>query len=138
MVQGEHQIPSNVLWPMAAGSLSNHENRPSFWVKATVTKPVWSMVIGLCQVLKTCLRRSGYAQAGQLPNRMTIRASLPLPLDETYFLTKLPPAELRGIKIRSLFPCCHSCPDFHRDKLQQESSFPKLLWTPVFTGVTVI
>jgi len=81
---------------MVAGLPSNHENRPSFWVKATVTKPVWSLVIGLRQVLKTCLRRSGYAQAGQRPNRMTIRASrrvesptLPLPLDETYFLTNL-------------------------------------------------
>jgi hypothetical protein len=32
-----------------------------------------------------------------------------------------PAAELRGIKIQNLFPRCHSCPGFHRDKLQQES-----------------
>jgi hypothetical protein len=72
---------------MAVRPLTNHENRPSFWFKATVTKPVWSKVIGLRRFLKTCFRRSSYAKAGQRPNRMTILASLPLPLDETYFLT---------------------------------------------------
>ena len=28
-----------------------------------------------------------------------------------------PTAELRGIKIQNLFPCCHSCPCLRRDKL---------------------
>lgn len=32
---------------------------------------------------------------------------------------------------------CHSCPDFHRDKLQQESSLFKPFYTPAFAGVTV-
>ncbi len=29
------------------------KNRPSFWIKTRVTKPVWSKVRGLRQVLKT-------------------------------------------------------------------------------------
>jgi len=68
---------------MTGSSPSNRENRPSSWV--TVTKPVSYIVKGLRQVLKTCLRRSacppykyfgrrGYAQAGEQPNRWTIRA----------------------------------------------------------------
>jgi hypothetical protein len=38
-----------------------------------------------------------------------------------------PAAELRGIKIQSLFPCCHSC----------ESRNPGLYWFPVFTGTSL-
>ena len=48
-------------------------------LRVMVTKPVWFKGGGLREVLKTCLRRSGYEQAGQQRNRMTKRASLPLP-----------------------------------------------------------
>jgi hypothetical protein len=55
-----------------------------------VTKPVWFKGGGLREVLKICLRRSGYAQAGQQHNRISKRpdhgtkwASLPLPRDVT-------------------------------------------------------
>ena len=60
--------------------------------------------------------------------------------------------ELRGIKIQNLFPCCHSCPGFHRDKLQQESRVSReggnpvtfcsplfsqrQFWIPTFVGMT--
>jgi hypothetical protein len=52
-----------------------------------------------------------------------------IPINETKI--KNPAAELRGIKIQNLFPCCHSCPGFPRDKLQQESRVSREGGNPV-------
>ena len=35
-------------------------------------------------------------------------------------------------------PGSHSCPDLHRDKLQQESSVFLIPWIAVFTGMTIL
>ncbi len=63
---------------------TKHENGLRSWVEVTVTatKPVSFSVKGLRQVIKTNDVTPAYRRQG-----MTIRASLPLPFDETYFLT---------------------------------------------------
>jgi len=59
-----------------------------------------------------------------------------------------PAAELRGIKIQNLFPCCHSCPCLRRGKLVPAKAGSRnpvyigslfsqgQVWIPTFVGMT--
>jgi hypothetical protein len=52
----------NDSYPEEDNKILNDENRPSFWVKATVTKPVWFKGRGLRRVLKTNPAYSGITE----------------------------------------------------------------------------